>query len=92
MTTTTALPAEKSCLGGGVGLFEGGGHLAGGHGDAVLAQDLFGLILVNLHVRSVADAVQQAMVANARETSGNVRTAIIGEARRKLDAVSRVMR
>ncbi len=36
-------------LGGLVGLFERGGHLALGHGHAVLPQDVFRLILVNLH-------------------------------------------
>ncbi len=36
-------------FGGGVGLFEGGGHFAAGNGDAVLAKDVLRLVLVDFH-------------------------------------------
>ena len=50
-------------LGGRVGLFERGGHLARRDRDAVLAQDVFRLVLVNLHRRGLPPF--------ARMTQGN---------------------
>ena len=52
LTTTTALPCRKELLRRSVRLFERCGHLAVGHGHAILPQDLFRLILVDLHARS----------------------------------------
>ncbi len=47
----------EELLGGRVGLFQRGGHFTGGDGNAVLPQDLLGLILVDLHARSSAARV-----------------------------------
>ena len=39
----------EELLGGGIGFFQRGGHFTVGNGHAVLAEDGFGLVLVNLH-------------------------------------------
>ena len=63
-------------LGGGVGLFERGCHLARRHGNAVLPQDLFCLVLVNLHRRGTAFSHAQSRTekpARQSHPSGCVR-------------------
>ena len=58
-------------LGGGIGLLKRGGHFAAGDGHVVLAQDLFGLVLVNLHDGVSPVNAARPMLAN-EGTQSNV--------------------